>query len=134
MKSKLVYQTIASLVQARLNCIQAENHEWLFKHTSRIEAIADLHLPSGSGIDCGTKIDLDESTSEKLVLNLSYHHMDDWGSYDGWTDHQIIVTPSLAFGFNLRVTGKNRNDIKEYLHEVYSCALGEVYEPEAVSA
>ena len=49
--------------------------------------------------------------------------MDEHGGYDGWTEHKIIVTPSLVYGFELRVTGKDRNDIKDYIAEVMHGAL-----------
>jgi hypothetical protein len=49
--------------------------------------------------------------------------MNDNGMYDGWTTHQVIVTPSLAFGFTLKITGRDRNQIKDYLSETYHYAL-----------
>ena len=120
---KPLYQEIASLVQARQNCIEKQNSEWQANHEEKINQLCCEYMPSGSGIDCGTKIDFDASNPEKLVFNLSFHHMNENGMYDGWTEHQAIVTPSLAFGFNLKFTGKNRNQIKEYLHDIYSSAL-----------
>lgn len=122
MNNKL-YQQLASLVTARLNCIKSDNQGWLKTHTDRILVLVKDNMPSGSGIDCGTKIDLDASTPEKLVFLTSFHHMNDGGMYDGWTQHKIIVTPSLAFGFNLKITGRDRNEIKEYLHDTYHIAL-----------
>lgn len=119
-----LYQQIARIVEARLNCIERGN-DWSLKHEDTLSEINDL-LPSGSGIDTGTKIDLDESKPNRLVFNFSYHHMNDDGMYDGWTDHQVIVTPSLSFGFDLRISGRNRNDVKDYLHEVYQSALSEI--------
>jgi hypothetical protein len=62
---------------------------------------------------------LDASIPEKLVFIVEYHHMAESGMYDGWTSHRIIVTPSLARGFSLKITGKDRNQIKEYLADVY---------------
>ncbi len=114
--------TICKLIAHRLaayhNCQAKGNTEWEAKHMQAIEDCMKRTAPSGSGIDCGTKLD-DSSTPDKLVFTLSYHHMDEHGSYAGWTDHTVIVTPSLAFGFNLKITGRDRNQIKEYLHEVY---------------
>lgn len=124
MKTKLVYQEIATLITARLNCIKSGNQEWLEKHTERLEDIAKS-LPRGSGIDRGTKLDLDKSTGEKIVLNMSFHHMNEGGMYDGWTEHVITVTPSLYFGFNLSISGQDKNQIKEYLYDVYHEALNE---------
>lgn len=120
---KPLYREIAQLIGARLNCLKGDNKEWLEKHTEKLEKLVENHMPSGSGIDSGTKIDLDESTAEKLVFTCGYHHMNDGGYYDGWTEHKVIVTPSLTYGFNLRLTGKDRNQIKDYLGETYSYAL-----------
>lgn len=83
------------------------------------------NLPSGSGIDAGTKISMQESKPNKIVFAFSFHHMDEKGSYDGWTDHKAIFTPSFDFGgYKLRITGKDRNQIKNYLYELF----GEVIE------
>ena len=119
--SNKLYAVLASLVQARINCDQAtpRNDEWFAKHEERIEELVKDCLPSGSGVDCGTKIDLDASNAEKLVLLTSYHHMDEAGGYDGWTEHTVIVTPSLAFGFVMTISGKNRNDIKELIAQYF---------------
>lgn len=79
-------------------------------------------LPSGSGINCGTTIDYPLSTENKIVLLTSFHHMDDVGMYDGWTEHKLTITPTFT-GFNIAITGRNRNDIKDYLCDVYSASL-----------
>lgn len=102
------------------------NLEWLVKHKENIREIERNHLPSGAGIDDGTHVDLDKSTEEKLVFNTAYHHMTE-GVYDEWTYHTIIVTPSFH-GFNIRITGPNRNDIKEYLHQVFYDVLSQEIE------
>ena len=81
-------------------------------------------MPSGSGVDDGCELD-DSSTPNRLVFLTSFHHMDEHGGYDGWTSHKVIVTPDLAFGFDVRVTGPNRNDIRDYLGELFHAALSE---------
>lgn len=121
-----VYEALAHTIEARLNCIKSGNDEWRVRHSETILQIVENCLPSGSGIDCGTQIDLDLSTPESLVFDVQYHHMNDGGYYDGWTVHRVIVTPSLGHKFTLRITGPNRNDIKDYLHECYRSALTEV--------
>jgi hypothetical protein len=123
MKTTLVKQ-IAQTVEARQNCIKS-NNPWADKHKEILNQLNDL-LPSGSGIDNGTKIDIETSKPDRLVFNFSYHHMNEGGYYDGWTHHELIVTPSLVHGFNLRITGRDRNQTKEYLYEVYQSALSEV--------
>ena len=118
-----VYQALASLVDARQRSIERGNDEWVGKHEERIADIVSEHLPSGSGFDSGTVLDLDESKPDRLVFVTSFHHMTEHGYYDGWTGHNVIVTPSLAHGFNLRVTGRDRNEIKEYIEETFQYAL-----------
>lgn len=82
-------------------------------------------LPSGSGFDSGITVNYDESAINKIVLNADFHHMDTAGYYCGWSEHRIIVTPSLSWGFNLRVTGKNKRGIKEYIYDTATTFLNE---------
>lgn len=77
-------------------------------------------LPSGSGLDDGIRLNYELSKPERLVFYFSFHHMDENGYYDGWTAHQIIITPSLQRQFNTRITGRDRNQIKEYLYDLFS--------------
>ncbi len=116
-----LYREIASILQAIDNCRKAGNTEWLEKHEDRLKELCDA-LPSGSGIDCGTTLERDDCTPSKLVFTFSYHHMNDAGMYDGWTEHSLIVTPSFD-GIDLRITGRDRNDIKEMLYEQYHYCL-----------
>jgi len=118
------YQVIATAAQARITCKERGNNEWLEKWTETIEN-ETANLPSGSGIDSAPKFDFEKSTPEKLIFDFGYHHMNDGGYYDGWTDHSLIVTPSLQFGFSIRITGKDRNQTKEYLYDVFHDALTE---------
>lgn len=76
-------------------------------------------LPSGSGIDAGMKLDWDKSKPEKLIFLFSFHHMNEAGYYDGWTDHKLIITPSFSSEFELRITGRNRNQVKDYLYDLF---------------
>ena len=118
------YQNLSSIIDARLTCIQRSNETWITGHEDMIYEIMKTS-PSGSGIDDGTLIDLDKSTGEKLIFSFSYHHMNENGYYDGWTEHRLIVTPSLQFGLRLRITGPDRNQIKDYLYDVYREWLNE---------
>ncbi len=114
-----LYKELAALVDAVQNCRKSNNTEWEAEHRDSIETLVKNYLPSGGGIDTGTKLDLEASTPNKLVFHFSYHHMNDAGMYDGWTDHVLTVTPDLRYGFDTRISGKDRNDIKEYLYEIY---------------
>lgn len=79
----------------------------------------EKQLPSGSGVDAGSSVNLRLSTSQKIVIDTAFHHMDGNGYYDGWTEHQVIVTPCLKHGYALRITGRNRNQIKDYLYDLF---------------
>lgn len=118
-----LYAKIATLLDARKRCSDTGNTEWSARHTETIEALVQHNLPHGSGFDIGTKIDFDKSTPSKLVFRTSFHHMNEHGMYDGWTDHTVTVRPSLAFGCTLTIGGRDRNDIKDYITESFSHAL-----------
>lgn len=114
---------LAILINARTNCDKSSNKEWFEKHTEKIERLVRDYLPSGSGFDNGTSIDLHLSTGEKLVFYTAFHHMDENGYYDEWTDHTIVVRPSLSTDFRLSISGKNRNDVKTHIYEIFQDAL-----------
>ena len=122
-----LYKHIVSSVVARANCQKTGNTEWELKHAETLETIARECLPSGSGIDNGTQIDLDASTEDKIVLTTAFHHMDDGGYYDGWTDHTVTVTADLLSTISLKISGRNRNEIKDYLYDVFLCELMREY-------
>ncbi len=129
--NKKLYQEFAARIGARIICIAEGNTEWEVKHQDVCQDLTRELMPCGSGIDNGTTIDIDDSSNNKLVFRMAYHHMNEGGYYDGWSEHSIIVMPDLASGFTLRITGRDRNQIKEYLYDVYSYALGRVIEWDA---
>lgn len=112
-------RNLASKFTAYKNCQKVNNLDWEFKHKDAIELML-YNLPSGSGLDNGVKFDWNNSTSEKLVFTFSYHHLNEDGYYTGWTDHKLVITPSLAFGININITGKDKNGVKEYLTDMFN--------------
>lgn len=120
-----VAQEISTKLLAIDNCRKSGNTEWEGKHLERLQQLIRDTAPSGSGFDNGTELRLEASDPQKLVFATSFHHMDEHGSYCGWTDHEVIVKPCLWSGFSLRITGRNRNEIKEYIHECFSSWLGQ---------
>lgn len=92
-------------------------------HLIAIEKACKNCLPSGSGFDKGTEFDFDNSNDNKLVFNTSFHHMNSNGLYCGWTDHTVTVTPCFG-GINVKVSGKNYRNIKDYIAEtLYDCLV-----------
>jgi len=124
-----LYRTISGLISARANCEKTGNREWFVRHSKRLLALVKDKLPSGSGFDSGTTIDVERSTPERLVFSTSYHHMNEGGMYDGWTEHEVIVTPSLHHGISVRITGRDRNQIKDFIHESFRAALTDDIDP-----
>lgn len=84
MRELVIYRELANRIQARLNCINKGDQEsavyWTGQHEKCIESLKDL-LPSGSGIDSGISIDLINSTGEKIIIDSSYHAMNDGTNY-----------------------------------------------------
>lgn len=131
-----VYQAIASRVSAIVNCnatldnLSSANQacerasEWITKHTEKIEEIVKNHLPSGSGFDSGTKFEFDKSNPNKLVFKADFHHMDDNGFYCGWSEHEVIITPDFVGEFKMKITGRDRRQIKDYIGDTFHHALG----------
>lgn len=121
-RSEPMIKKIASVVDAYRRCIETGNSQWVDRHLTTLEYLNEF-LPHGSGFDGVTKIDVDKSTGEKIVIFTEFHHMNDGGYYDGWTDHEVIATPSLIHDVLLRVTGRDRNHIKDYIHDTFYTAL-----------
>ena len=119
MDSQKFYSRVSNLLVARNNCLST-NNEFARSHEERLEQLVKQYLPRGSGFDSGTKFVWEESNRNKLVFATAFHHMNEGGYYDGWTEHKVIITPDLLFGYNIKITGKNRNDIKEYMYQCFS--------------
>lgn len=120
-----VYQAIASALVAIRNCQKSGNVEWEERHGDNIAALVRQHLPSGGGFDAGTTFDLESNLDDKrerLTFITSFHHMDSNGSYAGWSEHKVILTPSFS-GFHMKVTGRDRNAIKDYIGDTFYNAL-----------
>lgn len=116
---KISLKKFARVFVALLNCIKSKNDEWKVKHSSTIDELCK-NLPHGSGLDAGCSFDFENSKPDKLIFLTSFHHLDENGMYSGWTYHKIIIVPSLAFGYEIKITGKDRNQIKDYLGQLFA--------------
>jgi hypothetical protein len=122
---KTLIQAIAETLSAYRWCLERGNDTKV--NRERLCALEKL-LPSGSGFDKATRVDV-ESTDSKIFMYTSFHHMNEVGYYDGWTDHTVIVTPTFS-GIDITVTGRDKNDIKNYIGEVfYDCLRETVNSP-----
>jgi len=121
-----IYQEIASTTEALKNCVKSGNAEQEDKHAETLRKIEKNYLPYGSGFDAGTTINLEKSTSCKIVLQTSFHHMDENGYYDGWTEHNITIRPAFN-GIDITISGINKRDIKSYIAETFDYVLNQEY-------
>jgi len=123
---KELYKKIANALAARENCIDHGNHKWLAIWEKRLEKYG-RQLPSGSGIDRGTRIDIEKSSRNRIVLKSSFHCMDKFGYYTHWIDFRVVVTGSLLHGFDLNIRGPfgKEQTLKDYLYDVFNFALDE---------
>lgn len=120
---KPLYQILAGALDARANCIKSGNAEWRERHAERAIELTRKHMPSGSGIDNGTLLVLGESNGERLTFTCGFHHMSPDGFYLGWTAHKVTVRASLRDAIDIRISGPDRNGIKDYLYDVFDSAL-----------
>jgi hypothetical protein len=116
---------ISAAQQALVSCRASGNAEWEQRWAAKLADIERNYLPSGAGIDSGTTI-RDDIRADRIVLETSFHHMNDDGMYDGWTDHVIVVRPTFC-GLDVEIKGRNRNRIKEYLADVFHETLSHEY-------
>lgn len=100
------------------------NNAFMAECENRLDKLEKM-LPSGSGIDCGCKIDVSASGKNKVVITFDFHHMNENGYYDGWTSHKLIVSPSFGFDFEMNISGRDKNDTKEYLYDLFDSVLRE---------
>ena len=119
------YTLFATVFGAWKHTKKAEKKGWEEKHRATLESLVVNYLPSGSGWNCATKCDTDRSRVDRLIFYGSYYHMDEHGRYECFTDHEIIVTPSLAQGFTLRITGPDKHGIKDYLYDLFDEAMSQ---------
>lgn len=133
-----LYKRISAELGRLANARKQGNKQWEKIALSELESYEDL-LPSGSGIDSGCKIDLEKSRVNKIVINSSYHLMDEFGGYCGWVDFKVTVTPQLSGFPSVRVMfidykhmdyqqKKLLYGLTDYLYNVFYNALNEKFE------
>ena len=118
---KTVVHAFVDALQAMRRCEKSGNAEWRQRWLDYLAKL-QADLPHGSGLDGKVEFILDKCNSRRVVIFAEFHHMDSNGYYDGWTDHEIIVTATHC-GTHIRVTGRDRNGIKDYLAELFYDAL-----------
>ncbi len=117
MAAEFVSCTVA-LEQSTVN----GNREWVERWKARLNKLVD-HIPSGGGIDKGPRRLEDIIVmSDAIRFDVGFHHMSDNSYYDCWTEHTVTIRPAFD-GISVRISGRNRRDIKAYLFEVMEYAF-----------
>lgn len=94
------------------------------RNVEEIETLVKGFMPSGSGFDSGTRFWFDGSKTNRLIFVTSFHHMNEHGMYDGWTEHRVTALAEFD-GMEIVVGGRDRNGIKDHIAETFSHALKE---------
>lgn len=113
-----------NFAEALAICIQNREASEVYKE--RLEKMSE-ELPSGSGFDSGTDINLIKSSIKKLVFDTSFHHMNENGYYDGWTNHAVVIEPSFGVAPFIRVSGVDKNGIKDYIADTFHYLMVKEY-------
>lgn len=119
MKNQTVIQAMVNAATACRNCAAGGNLFWQDRWNQRVGQLSEL-LPSGSGFDNGTAVESIEPF--KVTLRTAFHHMNDNGMYDGWTEHAVIVRPDWS-GVSVIVKGRDKNGIKDYIADTIHAVL-----------
>jgi hypothetical protein len=126
--TRKLYQALAGLVEARLNCMASGNNEPLHSYEEQGNKLVRECIPSGGRFD-GTKLDWNRSMPNKLVLVTAYLQT---GRDAGWTKHTVTVRPDLCLGYRLSISKANRHSVKEFMAE-FRVALDQNQPEEAVT-
>ena len=128
MAQKTLIQNIASACGARKRCAERDASAMVQRWDRLLKCMSEA-LPSGAGFDNGTRINVELSGDDVVVLETSFHHMNDQGSYIGWTDHTVTIQPSFN-SVTMQINKHNQNTIKDYIAEVFDHCLTQEYTPE----
>ena len=119
-----LFEDLAMAVSSHIRTTLDGNQKAADNWATKAHNATRCNLPQGAGFDNGTEIDLERSTDKKLVFHTAFHHMNDAGYYTCWTEHTVTVTPAFLGGFDLKVSGRNTRDIKDYIADTFHHLLG----------
>lgn len=117
-----IAEALSRAIVSGRNAEASGNTVWVGKWRKRIADIMD-GAPYGSGFDNGTPLGNSHKQSDRrLTFVTSFHHMSEHGFYTEWTEHLVTIEATFN-GLGVKVSGRNRNDIKDYIAEVFGIWL-----------
>jgi hypothetical protein len=81
-------------------------------------------LPSGSGFDAGCTIDWEKSGKDSVIVQFSYHRLNENGYYDGWIDCCAGIKPDF-WGISVELYCPDE-DLADYIHDTLAQSLTEL--------
>jgi hypothetical protein len=113
-----LYKKIAQTLQARENCYNNKRMGGWHKHSNTIDNIQSKYFPLGDGFDGIALIDRFKSKENKIVIMIEWHCTDSFGEHDGMLTFDLIITPDLQHGFNLKIVWysykNNKHKVQKY--------------------
>ena len=107
---KKVYEEISARLGAVENCKKSGDIEWEIKHNKALELLFNTFNYSNF------ELDIDNSNSEKIVLNWSYPCYSEHGYFDGDIELKITITASLHYGIDIKIQNSPFN---QHLYRKY---------------
>lgn len=113
------FKKIAQLCQWH----KSVNNSYLDDCESQIEKLQKT-LPSGSGINNGCEIDIENSGINKVIIKFTYDFMNERGFYTVRKSYKLILTPDFSTtGFRMKIIGANKDYIKYYFYDLFQFDL-----------
>lgn len=110
-----VWKYLGAVVQRYKRCEKSGNKGWRKVWLKQINAIVGNHLPSGSGFDKGCGVNITASESDKLVIEMDYHPMDEWGGYISWVHIRATIVLNFETDYDISLEMlENQNDPREF--------------------
>lgn len=119
MRPMTMAEAFVSCKMARDNCVTSGNTEWEVRWRARLDKLVD-HVPTWSGMPL--RLSGIEIKQDAIRYEVSYHHMNQTGHYDGWTEHTVTVRPAFG-GVVVRISNRDRNGVKDDIHEAVEYAF-----------
>ena len=126
-QKKSLAAIVSAAIVARDNCYLSGNAEWLTRWQAVVDNAA-FELPRGSGFDSYPEFDFERAKADKIVITGSYHGMDEFGGYNGWSDYTVFVYPEFN---GIRVTVKGGGVHASYIGDCFHDALSAVFDPDS---
>lgn len=98
---------------------QCLDKKWVVPSKARLSELLEP-LPRSNGLDAGVVFDWNRSKPNKFIFSFNYYYRDKRGDRSGWTRHQLIITAGYFNKFYMRITGRNKNKMKESLLTLFN--------------